>query len=214
MDGDERGVDRRAALGLLLALGGLGTGQPAGAAAHAGRPAAGGRPVPPDQQGDLHRAIEAVLEQTAAIWNSQQFHRLKEVWDAEDPEPWYVPEEVPEPFFSWPAIERYWNPGRRVLDAFRWQFSNLKVKALAPDLTLAIFDHFYEIAVAVGPPAPPTAGFDRCLALFRRRPAGWRHILYAQCPLGPDTYLRALRERIVSPDFDEFRRQVREADGS
>jgi hypothetical protein len=149
-----------------------------------------------------------VLEQTAALWNSQQFHRLKEVWDADDPEPWYVPEEIPEPFFAWPALERYWNPGRKVLDAFRWQFSNLKVKALAPDLTLAIFDHFYEIAVAVGRPSPPTAGFDRCLTLFRKKPEGWRHILYAQCPLGPDTYVRALRERIVSPDFEAYRKSL------
>lgn len=31
-------------------------------------------------------------------------------------------------------------------------------------------------------PTPPTAGFDRCLTLFRKKPEGWKHILYAQCP--------------------------------
>jgi hypothetical protein len=119
-----------------------------------------------------------------------------------------VPEEIETPFRSWPEIEKYWGPGRRVLRAFRWQFSNLQVKSLAPDLALALFDHFYEIELAVGPPTPPTAGFDRCLAIFRRKADGWKHILYAQCPLGPDTYVRALRQRIVQPDFKAFSEQV------
>jgi hypothetical protein len=161
---------------------------------------------------DLYAEIDAVLKRTESIWNSQEFHRLKEVWDADDPEPWYVPEEIETPFRSWPEIERYWNPGRKVLDAFRWQYSNLHVKALAPDLALALFDHFYEIKVGIGRPMPATAGFDRCITLFRKKPEGWRHILYAQCPLGPDTYVRALRQRIVSPDFDDFRESLTDTD--
>jgi hypothetical protein len=117
-----------------------------------------------------------------------------------------VPEEIETPFRSWPEIQKYWGPPLRVLRAFRWQFSNLHVKSLAPDLALALFDHFYEIEVAIGRPPlpPPSAGFDRCLALFRRKPDGWKHILYAQCPLGPESYIRALREKIVQPDFRKF----------
>jgi hypothetical protein len=161
---------------------------------------------------DLHAEIDTVLRRTEEIWNSQHFYRLKDVWDADDPEPWYVPEEITTPFRSWPEIERYWGPPMRVLRAFRWKFSNLHVKALAPDLALALFDHFYEIEVAIGRPPlpPPTAGFDRCLALFRKKPDGWKHILYAQCPLGPDSYIRALREKIVQPDFKAFSDEVEE----
>ena len=186
---EQLNVDRRTAMALGLAgLAGLfetSAAQPAGA---------------------LHAEIEAVLKRTEEIWNSQHFYRLKDVWDADDPEPWYVPEEITTPFRSWPEIEKYWGPPLRVLRAFRWKFSNLHVKALAPDLTLALFDHFYEIELAVGRPPlpPPTAGFDRCLTLFRKKPDGWKHILYAQCPLGPDTYIRALREKIVQPDFKAF----------
>ena len=190
-------IDRRSMMQFALAVGGVS----ALGAVTTGHAAAGS---------ELHDEIAAVLQETEAIWNSQQFHRLKDVWDSDDPEPWYVPEEIETPFRSWPEIERYWNPGRKVLDAFRWKFSNLHVKSLAPDLALALFDHFYEIKLAVGPPAPATAGFDRCLALFRLKSAGWRHILYAQCPLGPDTYLRALRQRIVKPDFSEFRESLKE----
>jgi hypothetical protein len=182
-------LDRRTAI--AVGLGGL-----AGLLGSAGS-AAGG---------DLHAEIDAVLRQTEEIWNSQHFYRLKDVWDTDDPEPWYVPEEIETPFRNWPAIQKYWAPPLRVLRAFRWQFSNLHVKSLAPDLALALFDHFYEIEVSIGRPPlpPPTAGFDRCLAMFRRKPDGWKHILYAQCPLGPDSYIRALRERIVQPDFRKF----------
>lgn len=195
----EQGVDRRTALQMMLAFGGLAAVIPDAAVASAGP----GQP-------DLHAEIDAVLKQTEEIWNGQHFYRLKDVWDADDPEPWYVPEEIEAPFRSWPEIERYWGPPRRVLRAFRWKFSNLRVKALAPDLTLALFDHFYEIELAIGRPPlpPPSAGFDRCLALFRKKPEGWRHILYAQCPLGPDTYLRVLREKIVQPDFKAFSAEV------
>ena len=197
MENETDGFDRRQAM-QLAALGAIGLGGSGWSSAA--------------EAGELYREIEAVLQETEAIWNSQQFGRLKDVWDADDPEPWYVPEEILTPFFSWPEIEKYWNPGRKVLDAFRWQFSNLRVKPLSDDLTLAIFDHFYEIKLAVGPESPPTAGFDRCLTIFRKKPEGWRHILYAQCPLGPDTYVRWLRQQIVKPDFEAFGESLNDAD--
>jgi hypothetical protein len=201
---EDKSIDRREAVTMMLALGGLMVvPEPAPGGAHV----ASDTPVPdihgsaPD---DVFDAIDEVLKRTREIWNSQDFARLKEVWDADDPEPWYVPEEIETPFFSWPQIEKYWNPGRKVLKGFRWDYSNLRVKQLAPDLVLALFDHFYEIELIFGP-QEPTAGFDRVLTLFRKTPDGWRHILYAQCPLGPETYVRALRKTIVRPDFESFR---------
>jgi hypothetical protein len=201
---EDKSIDRREAVTMMLALGGLMVvPEPAPGGAHV----ASDTPVPdihgsaPD---DVFDAIDEVLKRTREIWNSQDFARLKEVWDADDPEPWYVPEEIETPFFSWPQIEKYWNPGRKVLKGFRWDYSNLRIKQLAPDLVLALFDHFYEIELIFGP-QEPTAGFDRVLTLFRKTPDGWRHILYAQCPLGPETYVRALRKTIVRPDFESFR---------
>jgi hypothetical protein len=84
------------------------------------------------------------------------------------------------------------------------QWTSLRNLTLAPDLALALFDHFYEIGLIFGP-QDPTAGFDRVLTVFRKTKDGWQHILYAQCPLGPETYVRALRKIIVRPDFEAFR---------
>jgi len=201
-EAENKELGRREAMAMMLALGGMMAWPEEGQA--------GGHfaPAPVDVKSsapqDVFDDIYAVLEQTREIWNSQDFARLKEVWDANDPEPWYVPEEIEQPFFSWAQLERYWNPGRKVLKGFRWDFDNLRVKMLCDDLAIALFDHFYEIQLIYGP-KEPTAGFDRVLTLFRKTPEGWRHILYAQCPLGPEAYVRALRKTIVRPDFDEFR---------
>jgi len=195
--------DRREALSLILALGGL-TGFMTEAQAGGHQAASAREAIPSSASPEVFNAIDAVLGETKRIWNSQEFHRLKEVWDADDPEPWYVPEEIEIPFYSWPELEKYWNPGRRVLKGFRWDYANLRVKELADDLAIAIFDHFYEIQLIFGP-QEPTAGQDRVLTLFRKTKDGWRHILYAQCPQGPEAYVRMLRKELVRPDFEEFR---------
>jgi len=161
---------------------------------------------------DIVAEITEVLVQYEAIWNSQEFQRLKELWDTDDPEPYYVPEEIEQPIIGWPALERYWNPrpgGRKILEAFRWGFSNVRAKLIAPDLALCIFDHRFEMKI-VGNRNKPRSGFDRCVAIFRKKPEGWRFILYAQCPLGPETYVRTLLEKNVSPDFEEFRKNLSE----
>ena len=161
---------------------------------------------------DIVVEITDVLRKYEEIWTSQEFSRLRELWDTDDPEPYYVPEEIQEPIIGWPALERYWNPrpgGRKVLEAFRWHFSNVRARLIAPDLALSIFDHQYELKLA-GKRNKPRAGFDRCLAIFRKKPEGWRFILYAQCPLGPETYVRTLREKIVPPEFSDFRKKLLE----
>jgi hypothetical protein len=195
--------ERREAINLMLALGGVAgliTDTQAGGHQSAKSRAA----IPSSASPEVFNAIDKVLQETKRIWNSQEFHKLKDVWDANDPEPWYVPEEIEIPFYSWAELENYWNPGRRVLKGFRWDFDNLRVKELAPDLAIAIFDHFYEIQLIFGP-QEATAGLDRVITLFRKTDDGWRHILYAQCPQGPEAYVRTLRKSLVRPDFDEFR---------
>ena len=195
-------IDRREALGLVMAFGSLmSMPDTANAGGHFAPDPVDVASSAPD---DVFDAIDGVLKKTRSIWNSQEFSRLKEVWDASDPEPWYIPEEVEQPFFSWQQLERYWNPGSKVLKGFRWDYSNLRVKVLGDDLAIALFDHYYEIQLIYGP-KDPTAGFDRVITLFRKTPEGWRHILYAQCPLGPESYVRALRKNLVRPDFEDFR---------
>jgi len=152
---------------------------------------------------DLHTEIDAILKKTEECWNSQNWHHMIELWDEDDPEPIYVAEELYQPMIGWDIIRPYFRPPGKGLEAFRWGYSNLFVKQLAPDIALALFSHWFELKLAHGQ-TQPRAGFDRVLALYRKKSDGWKQIMYAQCPLGPDTYVRALCEKIVQPDFAEF----------
>jgi hypothetical protein len=161
-----------------------------------------------DIDSDVVVEIEAVLDRTAELYNSQQ--SVKELWDKDDSEPYYIAEELREPIVGWDALNHYMNPERRsMLDTFRWGYSNLRARLLCPDIALALFDHWFEILI-VGDDQVPRAGFDRVLAIYRKREDGWKQILYAQCPYGPYEYVQELRERAVSPDFESFREQTKQ----
>ena len=203
-------LTRMAFASLLGAAGTLGTG-PARASNHL-RP--GERPEYPPCDPQLLAEIDGVLSRTEAIWNAQEWWRLpEEIWDREDPTPMYVAEELYDVMIGWDILDRYIFPPKKGLDAFRWGYSKLWVKALAPGVALALYDHWFEIKIrAPGPIGVPRHGFDRVLSIYNKRADGWRQSLYAQCPLGPDTYVRAMAEKMVKPDWDEFYRDVKSRD--
>lgn len=202
--------DLLARLAFATLLGGMATSEQASAGSHTAR-----EPVvypPCDEQ--LKAEIDAVLQRTEAIWNAQEWWRLPtEIWDREDPTPMYVAEELYDVMIGWDVLDRYIFPPKKGLDAFRWGYSKLWVKELAPNVALALYDHWFEIKIrAPGPIGVPRHGFDRVLSIYNKRDDGWRQSLYAQCPLGPDTYTRRMAEKLVKPDWDEFYEDVKTRD--
>jgi len=170
-------------------------------------------PYPPSDP-ELFTAIDKVLKRTEQIWLSQEWWRLpEEIWDREDPSPIYIAEELYNVMVGWETLDRYIFPPKKGLDAFRWGYSNLFVKYLAPGVALALYDHWFEIKIrAPGPIGIPRHGFDRVLSIYNLRDDGWRQSLYAQCPLGPDTYARRMAEKLVGDDWQEFYDDVKSRD--
>jgi hypothetical protein len=168
----------------------------------------------PPSDPELFAQINAVLQRTEAIWNAQEWWRLpEEIWDREDPTPIYVAEELYNVMIGWDTLDRYIFPPKKGLDAFRWGYSKLFVKYLAPGVALALYDHWFEIQIKAPPPInTPRHGFDRVLSIYNLREDGWRQSLYAQCPLGPDTYARRMAEKLVGDDWDEFYKGVKSKD--
>jgi hypothetical protein len=214
---DTHGLDRRdlfaSALGSLLLASAAGAAAPAGAA----QPAEGSKIPPwfrnrqptvgyPPCDERLRGEIDAVLKRTEEIWNAQEWWKLpEEIWDRDDPSPMYVAEELYDVMVGWPTLDKYIFPPKKGLEAFRWGYTNLWVKELAPGVCLALYDHWFEIKIRTpGPVGTPRAGFDRVLSIYRKTGKGWRQSLYAQCPLGPDTYIRRALETLVAPDFGAF----------
>ena len=207
---ETEGLSRRQAIGFLMAMGSLTTMNTAAAGAHKARAPT----VYPPSDPELFAEIDAVLKRTEEIWLAQEWWRLPdEIWDREDPTPIYVAEELYDVMVGWDVLDEYIFPPKKGLDAFRWGYSKLFVKELAPGVALALYDHWFEIKIkSPGPLGVPRHGFDRVLSIYNKRDDGWRQSLYAQCPLGPDTYVKAMAEKLVGDDFDAFLEEVRKKD--
>lgn len=161
---------------------------------------------------DLKREIEALLRKTEEIWDTQEYGRLKELWDTDDPEPFYLAEEAGDWTVGWDALERYWSPvpGRRVVEAMRVRYSNLRVKPLAADLATAIYHLRFDMKIRG--PMPAIGSEARVISTMRKKPDGWRYVCYAEAPLSPIKYVQRLYEKNVSPEFADFHKTIMERD--
>jgi hypothetical protein len=160
----------------------------------------------------VQQEIEQVFREYEAIWDSQQYGRLKELWDTEDPEPFYLAEEQQDWRFGWDALHKYWEPvpGKRRIEAILMRYRDIHVKQIASDLAIAACWVRHDLKLRG--PMKPTGGDARVMAVFRKRDNGWRFIAYAEGPISPLYFMQKLYELNVSPDFPEFHREVMEAE--
>lgn len=153
---------------------------------------------------DVSGEIAAALKRYQETWDTQDFARLAECWDTDDPSPFYLPEEwMPGFITDWDMLRRYWDPtpGRVIIEAIRNTYSNVVAKLVAPDVAVATFDLRYDLKV-VG--QTPTGGDDRVLAVFVRRDGEWLFSAYAEAPLNPVALVRRLYQRSVPDDFGDY----------
>ena len=153
--------------------------------------------------------IEALLRQTETIWNSQDTARLRELWDTGDPEPFYLAGEQENWFVGWDELNRYLAPtGRKVTEAIRVKFYDVRARLLAPDLAFAAYWMRTDMKVVFAP--KPFGSDNRVSAVFRRLPAGWRYLCYAEAFQAPTLYLQKLFEKDVSPDYPAFYERMKQ----
>jgi hypothetical protein len=152
---------------------------------------------------DLQKEIEEFFVEYSKRWNSQQYGTLAELWDRDDPAPFYRAMERDQPTATWPELERYWNPvpGRRIIDGLWNVYSNLRVKAVGSDVAVVLFDLEWDIKA---PRMPPMSGTDPGMAVLRRRPAGWRMVAYVEACRHAVGYVQALASQKVRPSFVRF----------
>lgn len=159
---------------------------------------------------DIQHEIEGLFREYEKIWNSQDYARLKELWDDEDPDPFYLAEEQDDWKFGWEAVERYWVPvpGKSALESIMMQYRDFRVKQIAPDL--AVVACWVRHDMKLKGPMKATGGDARVMSVFRRKPEGWRFIAYAEGPMTPVLYMHKLYEMNVLPEFSEFNRKAKE----
>ena len=144
----------------------------------------------------LLQEIEKTIEAYRSCWARLDFSGLKQLWDATEGTPCYLPEEAPNALTGWAQIEEYWAGTRSVTRSIEIQTSSLQVQPLAPDLAAALFEMRW-VGEFAGY-ASPIGGDTRVSAIFRRCNGDWKFIHYVEAPLAPIAYFRRFYERFGS----------------
>ena len=148
--------------------------------------------------------IRALLKETEAAWNSQDYYRWLALWDEEDTRPFYLAAEEKDFFRRREQLERYLDPegAGQVTEAIRMTFSNVSARWLGEDLAFAAYHVSSEMKLAFAP--KPFISRLRATSVLRLKPAGWRYVCYTEAFQAPTMYFQKLFEKDVSPDYQEF----------
>ena len=180
---------------------------------------------------DIKNEILDLIQETKRIWDTQNYSNLKSLWDAEDNNPLYIPEEKVDFPTDWDSLERYWNPvpGKKILDGIRNDYSNIKIKLISKEVAIIIMDLNYDLKVIN---SQPLSGFDRIMCVVVKKDGDWKYSAYIEAPMNPmsqvylmwknaenkndpeyfDTYLQLLNlyEKAVPDDFSDYLKTLNE----
>ncbi len=143
--------------------------------------------------------VEAIIHATAERWNSQDFATVLELWDADEPMPFYLAEEQDGWFIGQEALRAYLAPAKRapMLIAIREEMHGIHVNQIGPGLAMAAWVMHFEMSIGHGKPI----GEDvRVSAVLRHTNEGWRYIQWAESPMTATLYLRKLLEGNVDKE--------------
>ena len=134
----------------------------------------------------LDGEISAFLARYAEAYNRQDYAAVLAMWDQDDPDVFYMAEEIDPPMHGWKTIRSYFaRPG--ALDGIRNEYSNVRAHYIAPGVAIATYRLRFDIKVRN---LEPMSSFDRIVAVFRQTGDGWKLIAYAEAPQAPLTMIR------------------------
>jgi len=169
--------------------------------------------------------IIELINETKRIWDTQSYSDLKSLWDTDDENPLYIPEERVDFPTDWKSLEKYWDPvpGRKILEGIRNDYSNIKIKLISDDVAIIVMDLHYDLKVIN---SNAMSGFDRVMCVVVKKKGQWKYSAYIEAPMNPmsqvylmwkkskmnndpeyfDTYLQLLNlyEKAVPEDFDDY----------
>ena len=148
--------------------------------------------------------ITALLRETEKLWDTQDTALLRELWDQDDSEPFYLAGEQDDWLVGWEALNSYLAPkqGPKITQAIRVRFYNIRARLLAPDLAFAAYWMRTDMKLVFQP--KPFASDNRVSAVFRRKPEGWRYLAYTEAFQAPNMYINHLMEKDVAEDYQTF----------
>jgi len=85
-------------------------------------------------------------------------------------------------------------------------YRDFHVKQIAPDVALCACWVRHDMKIRG--PMKATGGDARVMAVFKKKPDGWRFCAYAEGPMSPALYVMKLYEMNVSPEFEAFNKEA------
>jgi hypothetical protein len=158
-----------------------------------------------DTGANITAEIEDLLRQTEAAWDSQDTVMLRDLWDTDDAEPFYLAAEQDDWFVGWDAINAYLAPppgSPPVTESIRVRYYNLHARLLAPDLAFGAY--WMRTDMKLVWQAKPFGSDSRVAAIFRKKPEGWRYVCYTEAFQSANLYMQKLYEKNISPEYQEF----------
>jgi len=137
---------------------------------------------------DLQQEMDAFFAEYTDRWNDQEdYSHLIEMWDQDDPTPFYRGMEKPGVFMTWERVKLYWDPvhTHKLLVALWYNFVNIRPKLVTPDVAVVFFDAEWDVKAIRG---PAVSGTDPCVAVFKRKADGWKMNTYVEACSHPAAY--------------------------
>lgn len=148
----------------------------------------------------LEKDLLDLLQGFEERWNRINPTALKELWDPDETEPFYIAEEITDPMYGWDAIEPYWKIAEDILLKFKIRTFDMKCKMIGENLAAMNYMMHWDGLIKGMEDAP--LGLDvRVSALVRNTKDGWRFCHYVESPLGAFPFLKAVYTANVDPGF-------------
>lgn len=146
-------------------------------------------------------ALQAALDAYAAAWSTLRADAIERHWDATEPAPLYVAEEIDAPMQGFEAIRAYWRHNEAFHRKVSLRFSQTQAQPLGESRVLSVSMMHWDIAFASGQ-SRAMGGSNRVAATWRATAGGPKLVAWIEAPLAPITYFRRLYEAAVTPGFD------------
>ncbi len=177
--------------------------------------------------------VESLIRDFSARWSSKDWRTVLELWDRNEPAPYYLFSHQADWLIGWEQLDGYFakkqtvpvkdvpelNPvgmqqielvhyeyrNEKDLEAMRYKPSDIRVRKIDDDLALAVWYVKFDYKPWFQAPMGETF---KANAVFRNTAQGWKFIHYAETPDSAIMYFERLYRKQASPDFIEATRRT------
>ena len=83
--------------------------------------------------------IAATLAELCGCWNRLDQPAIRDLWDSEETEPYFLPQEIKEPIIGWDGLAAYYATAQARLVRCSMRTWDIHAKLLSPDLAVALY---------------------------------------------------------------------------